>query len=619
MPMRSFFGFFFFLFTFSLSAQEVSRPMASSKRAKHRLLSKNGEVLMYSDEFDPNQIKDEMPLALQEIIRAYKSKAEHGARRYSTRTPGKVVAPLLKSVRHQGEPYNRSCPYYRYQDGTLSKNPCVSGCVATALEQVVSFWRHPSELKDTLKGWSTDNYTIPDVLPGTKIDWDNILTNYADGQYNDVQAKAIADLTYYLGVGVHMNWGVESSGANLYRSIDALYDAFDYKTIAYVQRGLYSPQAWNRMLRNELECGRPIVYTGHTYSLAGHCFNIDGVDEEGYYHINWGEKNYTCYLDMDYMNPFEPLDELTDMGMQAGLFNNQTALFMHPDDFLIDIFDTLSVDDALHGVVVDDIKLSRAPDRQGYIRTDFSLTNTNKDSVNYTFEVLTYLPTDTAIFKQADFVGLTSVNLAPGEHKVWPVYCLFSKTGDRLLSYSADDKTTPYVVPVTIVDGTPAQYEFKKPEVQLIKYRDANGMTDYTARFDFDVLNNSTSGAGSYLFTYCLFEDGNERDVRHYNIPDVYAGVPFHESVDFHHLKEGQQYRFIVRYPWTIRQEITFVVRDEDCVDGIEVVAQDDELTQYLPQAERWKNRLYDLSGRRVQNPVRSGLYIRNGKLWMNP
>ncbi len=612
--MSRIFSFLFvLLMSFSVFAQDNAKAFAPSKRAKHRLLSKSGDVLVYSDNFDPNQPTDDMPLALKEMLRAYQMQVQEGSGRYSSRMPGKAIAPLLKSVRHQEDPYNRSCPWI-VKGENEKEGPCVSGCVATALEQVVSFWRHPAELKDTLKGWTTDDYTIPDILPGTKIDWDNILVNYLDGKYNDAQAKAIADLTYYLGVAVHMNWGIESSGANLYRAMDPLYDAFDFKTIAYVQRCLYTPQAWNRLLRNELECGRPIVYTGHTYSLGGHCFNIDGVDEDGYYHVNWGQSNYTCYLDLDYLNPYEALNDKTELGRQNGLFNNQTALFMHPDDFEIDIWDTLSVDSALYGVKVDDVKFSRPLDNRGFIRADFSLTNTTSDSLNFTFEVMTYLPSDTAIFMQADYVGLTSVNILPKQHITWPVYCLFSETGDRLFTYSTDDETTPLVIPVSIAKGTAPVYEFDEPELQLIKYRNADGSNDYTARLSFDIRNNATDGVASYLMTYCLFEDGNELDVRHFNFPEVYVGQPYHETVDFNHLKEGQRYTFKLRYPWTIQKELSFVVDPDNCVDSLEDVLDADSNNKLDKKKCAWQDKTFDLSGRMLPSVPFRGVYMRNGR-----
>ena len=220
------------------------------------------------------------------------------------------------------------------------------------------------------------------------------------------------------------------------------------------------------MLRNELESGRPICYTGHNMALSGHAFNIDGVDEEGFYHLVWGyDGMYDGYFDLDYLNPFESLGNETALGQNEGFFSNQTALFIHPEDFVIDIFDTLRSEVAFAGVVVDDISFRRQPDTEGYVVADFTMRNTSADSLNFTFEVLTYLPTDTAIFEQADYVGLSAVNLAPGQRKTWPVYCNFTEKGQRILAFSADDITLPYKMDVDVKEGTAPQTDFRRRRV----------------------------------------------------------------------------------------------------------------------------------------------------------
>lgn len=588
------------LLLFALLSAASAFSQSRARSARHKMIGHSGEILAYSDSFDPVRHYDELPEMIRELLRSYQTQP----RRYATRQPGPYVAPLLQSTRTQEPPYNGSAPFYTYDDGTVSTERCLSGCVATALEQVVSFWRHPAALQDTLHGWTTDHYVIPDVLPGTKIDWDHILPNYSDGLYTPQQAQAIADLTYYLGVAVHMNWGLESSGASLFRAVDPLYDAFDFRTVAFVQRGLYTPQAWNRLLRHELECGRPIVYTGHTYNLGGHCFNIDGVDEDGFYHVNWGEDNKALYLDLDYMNPFEPINDMTGMGMQTGMFNNQTALFMHPDDFEIDIWDTLSIDDALHGVDIERVTFSRQPDLKGFVRADFSLTNRTQDSLNYTFEVFTYLPTDTAVFEQADYVGLTSVNLAPGEHRVWPVYCRFNESGERIFGCSTDDETIPFRLPVNIVDGVAPIYQFGEPTCQLLRFSQPGQPDDVVARISFEVSNQATAGGAADLYTYCLFPEGSPYDTRHFNILQLMAGETHLETVDFHHLRVGEKYRFLTRQPWTIRHEFTFEVRPDDILDAVSAPTPDQPSSPGV---------YYDLYGRSARHPER-GVFIRNGR-----
>jgi len=570
-----------------------------SVAAQRHEMRREGRVLAHSLRFDPEIITEDMPAGLQDILRSYKT-----GKRYANRVSGKAVEPLLKSVRHQEEPYNRSCPYYMYEDSTLSETRCLTGCVAVCIEQVLNYYKHPAELLDTLHGWETENYVIADVMPGTKIDWANVLDNY-DGEFTDAQAQAEADLVYYCGVAAHMSWGVNSSGANLSRAFWPLYSAFDYKTIAFVQRGLYDNDSWNAMLRNELENGRPICYTGHNMALSGHAFNIDGVDEDGYYHLNWGYGgDYDGYFDLDYLNPFENPDDATEVGRNQGFFSNQTALFMHPEDFVIDIYDTLTQENAFRKVTVDTVTFRREPATVGYTIADFSLTNTTQDTLNFTFEVLTYLPSDTAVFMQADYVGLTAVNLLPGEHKTWPVYLQFDVDGERIFSFSADDETLPYQMPISIAKGSKSQLTFGQLSREDIAYGD-----NLTSIFTLPVTNTSTEGCAGELLTFFLVPQSGSSDYRHWQVLQLPAGEMTDCEVSFQHLVDGETYELYVRdASWVIQASHTFTYNAVEAVDAIEYVAVDETANNSY---------CYDLAGRRAINPTR-GLVIRNGKkMWL--
>ena len=584
-------------------------------QAQRHMVRRDGRVLAHSLRFNPESINDDMPEGLQEILRAYRVQP-----RYAERTKGRAMEPLLKSIRHQEAPFNLSCPYYIDKGVKVSDEPCLVGCVATCIEQVLNYYQHPKALADTLHGWGTENYRINDIMPGTPIDWDNILNDYHQG-YTDQQAKAVADLSYYCGVAVHMKWGVNSSSASLYRAVEPLWRAFDYKTVVFLSRAMYSSPKWNAMLRRELENGRPICYTGHNLTLSGHAFNIDGVDEEGYYHLNWGyDGQYDGYFDLDYLNPFESLDDLTDLGQQEGFFSNQTAMFLHPDDIAIDITDSLTAKDAFAGVVVDGISFRRQPDKSDYVVADFSMTNTTQDSLNFTFEVLTYLPTDTAIFMQADYVALSTVNLAPGEHKTWPVYCHFTETGNRIMAFSADDETLPYKMKVNIVESEPAVLSFGPIEYQLYKNGD-----NLVGEFTLDIANNASSGYAGNIITYCLFDDEDSPDLRHWEILDLPAGESQRSTVSFHRLRDGHTYTLRVRCPWTVQQEYTFTVHADEATVGIRPVdmgeARDGNDSSLLnPQSSILNPQSlipFDLSGRPTTRA--KGLIIRNGKKMLIP
>ena len=463
---------------------------------------------------------------------------------------GKVIGPLLSSLRAQEAPYNLFCPFWTYEDGRVSEDRCLSGCVATAIEQVMAYYRYPESLQDTLHGWQTDNYTIPDMLPGTHFDWDNYLMDYRNG-WTEEQGNAIALVSLAAGMAVQMNYGLGSSGASVYRAVEPLHRAFGYGMAEFFDRVFYTPSRWHAMLRHELEEGRPIVYAGHNMDIGGHAFNIDGVDAEGFYHVNWGYNgSYDGWYDLDWLNPFEPTD-YPDDGFAIGFFCNQSALFMHPSNEALPLMpDTLCLDSL--GVELERLQLTRQPDLQGRIAADFQFVNHGADTVTYTYEVMTYLPTDTAIFWQADYVGLAGLTLAPGERRVQRTYLNFSVAGERIIGISHDDVTIPFSQPITIEQGTRGQLVWSDLNCELSD--DGCSVTCSAS-----VENKADGGFAADLVTFCLFADGKEdEDTRHYEVLSLPGGQMTQVTKTFNGLTPGRHYSLLLRCPWMVQLQQDF-------------------------------------------------------------
>ena len=555
-------------------------------------------MLAYGLRFNPADGLQDAPGLLQEMLRQYRT-----GRRHAQRLAGKRVKPLLQSVRDQSAPHNGSCPYYLHSNGTLSEERCLSGCVATSLEQVLSYWRYPEVLSDTLHGWSTEQYSIPDVLPGPHIDWANILPDYRNG-YTLEQGRAIADLTYWLGMAVHMNWGLSSSGANIYRAVDPLMRVFGYQTVQYVQRCFYRNETWNRLLRNELENGRPICYTGHNMALSGHAFNIDGVDEQGYYHLNWGYGGkYDGWFDLDFLNPFEPINDATELGRNEGFYSNQSALLICPGRVETLQPDSLTEAEALYQVEVEDVTFRREPDTEGYVVADVMMYNSGENDLCLTFEVLTNSPADTALFQQADYVTVSAVRLLPRERKKFPIYCQFSESGDRMFGISADDSTFLYRRPLTVGRGTSPDLKWGDVSVQQYVTADNNLMADFT----IPVSNGASAGVAGQLVTYFLTPEGSDEHINHWEVLQLPAGETQTLRIRYNHLADGQTYTFLVRCPWTVQAQFTFTASVDGAADGIGDISAEQDT----------KPLCYDLLGRRLLRP-RRGLNIINGKkIWL--
>lgn len=213
-----------------------------------------------------------------------------------------IVAPLLGSIQwNQIIPYNKMCPMYN------STNRSVTGCVATAMAQVMMYYQYPKTLQADIPAYvtRTKHLSIPQINKGESYDWDNMLPQYASYEplnYTDAQAAAVAKLLYHCGVACEMDYG-PSSGANVTPAILSTYFGYDSDLMQDLNRDVFTLAEWSQIMDKELTAKRPILYSGRS-SDGGHEFVCDGSDGNGLYHINWGWGGYQDgYFDVTILNP----------------------------------------------------------------------------------------------------------------------------------------------------------------------------------------------------------------------------------------------------------------------------------------------------------------------------
>jgi hypothetical protein len=81
-----------------------------------------------------------------------------------------------------------------------------------------------------------------------------------------------------------MNYSASSSSAGSARIPRALTDYFGYdKSIQWRYRLYYNDTDWDKMLKEQLNAGMPVIYAG-----SSHIFIVDGYDNQGRFHFNWG-------------------------------------------------------------------------------------------------------------------------------------------------------------------------------------------------------------------------------------------------------------------------------------------------------------------------------------------
>lgn len=246
-----------------------------------------------------------------------------------------AVAPLLGNIEwDQTSPYNNMCPKYD------SVHVAATGCVATAMAQVMAYYKYPKQLKADIPGyvnrWNGIPMEIPTITQEEGIyDWDNMLLKYnKEANATQQQKDAVAKLMYHCGAAVRMSYGPES-GAAVSSSKLAKYFGYDADLMMDLSRSSFTLDKWMQIIDTELAAGRPVLYGGQS-SENGHQFICDGKDENGLYHINWGwSGNQNAYFDLSILNPEKGG---TGSGSAADGFNRYCTMTIGiaPDNGVVD-------------------------------------------------------------------------------------------------------------------------------------------------------------------------------------------------------------------------------------------------------------------------------------------
>ena len=281
-------------------------------------------VLGYSDEghIDAQNIPANMRAWLQmyadELARAAKAPAAADAQRTVEYYP--VVEPLIGNVAwNQDAPYNNHCPI----DPNTNQRS-VTGCMATAVAQVMYHHKYPKKGTGTYSYWCGWENLSVDFSKAT-YDWDHMLPSYKNG-YTQQESDAVAKLMYHVGVACNMWYGSSASGAGMGTGMQALVRHFDYDAaIRVLMKDYMDEEAVMDEIVVELQGSRPVFIEALTKNDEGHAFVCDGIQADGYIHINWGWGGYgNGYFALSAMNP-------TNQGIGGasddGAFTEQVTLY----------------------------------------------------------------------------------------------------------------------------------------------------------------------------------------------------------------------------------------------------------------------------------------------------
>lgn len=241
---------------------------------------KMGEVLAYSHEasIDMANLNPEARYLFDTYRQVFEVLGKNKGLTTRAETATKTandVQPLLKSKWGQDYPYSKQTQY-------------VTGCVATAVAQVMYYHKWPAQGKGQESYKVTFDNTVRSAdFTKSHYDWDNMLPDYNRRNVTTKQEDAVALLMNDVGIATNMQYTDRASSTQSYMAERALRNYFDYDA-ALVTRANEGVDNFIEIVKKELRNGFPLYISGDSKTGGGHAWVCDGFDEEDRFHMNFG-------------------------------------------------------------------------------------------------------------------------------------------------------------------------------------------------------------------------------------------------------------------------------------------------------------------------------------------
>jgi len=191
-----------------------------------------------------------------------------------------VVGPLLQTKWGQGTPYKNMLPAGHR-----------SFCNLVAASQIMKYHNHPARGSGQTEAYTMSNgVQVPALNFNNMVyDWDNMLNSYrSDGRNStELQRNAVATLIYNAGVGRGRDF-ITGSSKNSWPVVLTTFFGYD-RSIQRHDKKYYDEASWAAIIKQQLNAGLPVLCNGNNQDrTSNHYFVIDGYDNTGKFHINFG-------------------------------------------------------------------------------------------------------------------------------------------------------------------------------------------------------------------------------------------------------------------------------------------------------------------------------------------
>lgn len=267
-----------------VSADDAFRPIVGySDEGVFPTENPSPEMLYYLDNLSQGR-----QAALQASYRAddqtqseWKALLEEG--QLPPRNGEKSAFYLVQTKWNQSAPYNKFCPIVEGQGRAYA------GCVATAMSQVMNYWKHPTQGHGHHSYMHQTYGELSANFGETHYDFD-LMPNSISAESPVENIDAIALFMYHCGIAVDMSYSPSGSASSSYYVPNAVLKYFGYTNCArLIERDAYSLGGFQALLKDQFDRGWPCYYSGQdTGGNGGHAYVCDGYDENDLFHFNWG-------------------------------------------------------------------------------------------------------------------------------------------------------------------------------------------------------------------------------------------------------------------------------------------------------------------------------------------
>jgi len=195
--------------------------------------------------------------------------------------PNIVVAPLLQTKWGQGNPFNSMHPLAPGHAKANDRGELPTDCGVTQTVQLMAYHKHPIRGTGQSTVLGPHGITVPLLnFENYRFDWANMRNTYTTADPGtSQQRKAVAELNFIYAMAVTVSSG----------PVNILTNHFGYdRSIQRLPRKFYADAEWEAIIKQQLDAGLPLLYFSRSDSGVQHGFVIDGYDNSGRFHVNWG-------------------------------------------------------------------------------------------------------------------------------------------------------------------------------------------------------------------------------------------------------------------------------------------------------------------------------------------